>query len=156
VDVPDLPRFQHRLHIAVEFDEPASTIDGLTGIRRILHVARGTFVAGDDVTGMVVPGSGDWILERRDGSLELDIRFTLAPSGGKAVFMRSHGLFICARDVFARIRSGAGVSASDYYFRTSVLFETADARLLDLNRHIHIGIGTRTRTGMATDIFAVT
>jgi hypothetical protein len=70
--------------------------------------------------------------------------------------MRSHGLFVCSRDVLSRIRSGAGVSASEYYFRTSILFETADKRLLDLDRYIHVGIGTRTRTGMATDIFAVT
>jgi hypothetical protein len=151
-----LPRFQHRLHIAIEFEASDSTIDGPAGIRRILHVARGTFVAGDDVTGVVVPGSGDWVLERRDGSLELDIRFTLAPSGGEAIFMRSHGLFTCSRDVLSRIRSGADVSATEYYFRTSILFETADSRLLDLNRYIHIGIGMRTRTGMATDVFAVT
>jgi hypothetical protein len=144
---------QHRLHVAVEFELPA-TIDGPAGVRRVLHVARGTFVAGD-VSGTVVPGSGDWILERRDGSPELDIHFTLVPSDGAPVFMRSQGLFIASRDVLSQIRSGAEVPSSAYYFRTSVLFETANERLLDLNRSLHVGIGARTAIGMSTEIFAV-
>lgn len=148
------PRFQHRLHVAVEFEKSPATIDGPNGVRRILHVARGAFIAGE-VTGTVVPGSGDWILERRDGALELDIRFTLMPSGGAPVFMRSNGLFIASRDVLSEIRAGATVPASEYYFRTSVLFETADERLLDLARRLHIGVGTRTAVGMATEIYAV-
>jgi Protein of unknown function (DUF3237) len=147
------PRLQHRLHVYVEF-ETTTTIDGPTGVRRVFHVARGSFVAGG-VSGTVVPGSGDWILERRDGSLELDIRFTLAPSDSAPVFMHSQGLFIASREILSQIRSGADVPTSAYYFRTSVLFETANERLLDLNRSLHAGIGTRTGIGMSTEIFAV-
>jgi hypothetical protein len=138
----------------VEFEESPATIDGPAGMRRVLHVACGTFVVGR-FAGMVVPGSGDWVLERRDGSLELDIRFTLAPNDGAPVFMRSQGLFIASYDVVSRIRGGGTVPADEYYFRTSVLLETANERLLDLNRCLHVGVGTRTARGMATEIYAV-
>jgi Protein of unknown function (DUF3237) len=148
------PRFQHRLYVAVEFEKSPKTIDGPTGIRKVLHVGCGTFAAGE-VTGTIVPGSGDWVLERRDGSLELDIRFTLAPNDGAPVFMRSQGLFIASHGIVSQIRGGDDVPASEYYFRTSVMFETSDERLLDLNRHLHVGVGTRTATGMTTEIFAV-
>jgi hypothetical protein len=117
-------------------------------------VASGNCEAAD-VKGTVAAGSGDWVLERCDGSMELDIRFTLTSTDGCAIYMRSQGLLIATPEVISRIRNRASVPSSEYYFRTSILFETADERLGHLNRFLHIGIGQRTTTGMTTDVYAV-
>lgn len=152
--MPTTPALAHRLRIAVEFAVSAAMVDGPNGVRRILQVASGNFETAD-VKGTVAAGSGDWVLERCDGSMELDIRFTLTSTDGCAIYMRSQGLFIAPPEVTSRIRHGASVSNSEYYFRTSVLFETADERLRHLNRFLHIGIGQRTAMGMTTDVYAV-
>ena len=44
---------------------------------------------------------------------------------------------------------------TDYYFRTSVLFEAAAARLSHLNQTLHVGAGQRTANGMITNVFAI-
>jgi len=148
------PPLAHRLRISAEFGVPPVMVDGPNGVRRILQVASGNFETAD-VKGTVAAGSGDWVLERRDGSMELDIRFTLTSTDGCPVYMRSQGLFIAPPEVTSRLRNKASVSNSEYYFRTSILFETADERLRHLNRFLHIGIGQRTGNVMTTDVYAV-
>ena len=152
--MPTTPSLAHRLRIAVEFAASPAVVDGPNGLRRLLQVANGSFETAD-VNGTVAAGSGDWVLERRDGSMELDIRFTLTSTDGCPVYMRSQGLFIAPPEVTSRLRNKASVSNSEYYFRTSILFETADERLRHLNRFLHVGIGQRTATGMTTDVYAV-
>lgn len=104
--------------------------------------------------GAVLAG-GDWVLSRDDGSTELDIRFSLQTTANETIYMRSIGLFVASNAVLRRIRSGAEVPPHDYYFHTAILFETGAARLHDLNRRLHIGLGQRTGSGMRTDVFAV-
>ena len=105
--------------------------------------------------GAVLPGGGDWVLGRQDGSTELDIRFTLRAQGGELILLRSMGLFVASPAIASRIRAGDDVPADSYYFRTSIVFETGSAALSEMNRALHLGVGQRTPTGMVTDIFAV-
>jgi hypothetical protein len=149
-----IPHMVFQMRIAVEFEAARAIVDGPLGTRRFLHVASGGF-EGPSIRGEILPGSGDWILVRRDGSSELDIRFTLRTAEDELVYLRGAGLFAADEAVIARIRSGGRVSPDDYYFRTTILFETAAARLNHLNRMLHIGMGQRTSTGMITEIFSV-
>jgi Protein of unknown function (DUF3237) len=142
------------MRIAVEFEAPRAIVDGPLWTRRILHVVGGSF-EGPALRGKVLPGGGDWILVRRDGSAELDIRFTLESAEDELVYFRGTGLFVAPEVVATRIRSGECVPPDDYYFRTSILFEAGSARLGHLNHQLHIGVGQRTATGMITDVFAV-
>jgi hypothetical protein len=142
------------MRIAVEFDAPHTIVDGPISTRRILHVASGTF-EGPALRGKVLPGGGDWVLVRRDGSAELDIRLTLKTAEGELVYLRSTGLFVAAGSVATRIRNGEDVQPDDYYFRTSILFEAGSATLSHLNHSLHVGVGQRTALGMITDVFAV-
>lgn len=147
------PHFDFRMRIAVEFATPLA-LDGPLWSRRILHVAGGEF-DGPGLQGQVMPGGGDWVLVRNDGSAELDIRFTLRTGTGELVYVRSTGLFVAPDAVMARIRGGEDVPVGAYYFRTSALFETAAQRLNHLNHALHVGAGRRTPTGMITDLFAI-
>lgn len=149
-----IPELALLMRIAVEFDTPRAIADGPLGPRRILHVTTGTF-EGTALRGEVLPGGGDWLVARRDGSTELDIRFTLLTTEDELVYFRSTGLFVASDAITARIRGGENVSPDQYYFRTSVLFEAGSARLSHLNRALHVGVGQRTPDGMITDVFAV-
>jgi hypothetical protein len=148
------PALTFLTQIAVEFQAPLAIADGPFGVRRILVVASGGF-EGPALRGAVLPGGGDWVLARRDGSSELDIRFALKTVEGEPIYFRSAGLFVASDAVATRMRNGETVSPDHYYFRTTVLFEAGSARLNHLNRALHIGVGQRTASGMITDVFAV-
>lgn len=141
------------MRIAVEFEAPRAIVGGPLGTRRILHVAGGEF-EGPSLRGKVLSG-GDWVLIRRDGSAELDIRFTLITAEDELVYLRSTGLFVASETVATRLRNGESVAPEDYYFRTSILFEAGSAKLDHLNHVLHVGVGQRTAIGMITDVFAV-
>src|SRR2546423_5497462 len=102
------PSLQFKMRIAVEFDAPLAIVDGPLWTRRILHVASGKF-DGPELRGNVLSGGGDWVLVRRDGSAELDIRFALKTVEDELVYFRSTGLFVASDAVAMRIRSGEHV-----------------------------------------------
>lgn len=148
------PSVEFLMRIAVEFEAPLAIVDGPLWTRRILQVASGRF-DGPMLQGSVLPAGGDWVLVRRDGSAELDIRFALKTAADELVLLRGTGLFIASDAIATRIRRGENVAPDDYYFRTSILFETGSTRLRLLNRALHVGVGQRTAIGMITDVFAV-
>jgi hypothetical protein len=65
------------------------------------------------------------------------------------------GIFDIAPQVRQRILEGEDVDPSEYYFRTTPVFETGSESYGWLNRLVAVGVGRRTATGMVTDVFAV-
>jgi hypothetical protein len=111
--------------------------------------------AGTKLSGVVLPRGADWVTARADGVFQLDIRLTLCADDGALIYVSSNGLFDIEAGKLARLRKGDPVPASEYYFRTMLLFETGAARHSWLNRVLAVGIGTRTPTGMSTEVFAL-
>jgi len=124
------------------------------GARRILHFTGGRF-SGAEFSGEILPGGGDWVLRRRDGVAELDIRMTLRTDDGALIYLSSSGLLEITPDDRARIECGEDVDPSRYYFRTQQRFETGAARWQWLNRLIAVGVGRRTSVGMVTEVYRV-
>ena len=129
---------------------------GLTpgGHRRVVHVTGGTF-EGPRLRGTVLPGGGDWLVGRADGSRRLDVRITLQTDDGALIYAHYPGVFHGPPDVLDRIRNGAEVDASEYYFRVAPMFETASPKYDWLNRIIAIGIGKRTRRQVAYSVYVI-
>ena len=100
---------------------------GPRGTRLTFPIIGGSF-EGDRLRGKVLPGGGDWVLERPDGVLELDLRITLETDDGVLIHMTFEGI----RDDGAK---GAP------YFRTLPRFETADTKYAFLNRLLAVGTG---------------
>lgn len=148
------PVLNFLMRIAVEFETPFVVSGGPLGTRRFLCAKNGQF-EGSGLRGQVQPGGGDWVLVRRDQSAQLDIRFALRTEEGELVLMQGAGLFSASESVALRIRRGEDVGPENYYFRTSILFETGSERLSHLNSALHIGVGQRTPSGMTTDVFVV-
>ena len=81
-------RSSHLFTLTLQVD-PNMTDIGETpyGRRRIATVTGGSF-EGEELRGSVLPSpGGDWLLLRRDGILQLDVRLTLKTDDGHLVYM---------------------------------------------------------------------
>ena len=115
---------------------------------------KGGSFSGPRLRGRILPGGGDWVLLRRDGVAQLDIRLTLR-TDDELVYVSCDGIFDIAPEVRQRILQGAEVDPSEYYFRTALGFETGAQKYSWLNRLLGVGVGKRTAAGMETEVFAV-
>jgi hypothetical protein len=110
------------------------------GIRIVVPVAGGEF-EGPRLRGKVLPGGGDWLLQRPDGVLEFDLRITLETDDHALIQMRFEGLRHGPPEVIAALHRGEVVDPARYYFRTLPRFETSSEKYAFLNRIITVGIG---------------
>lgn len=113
------------------------------GRRRIVPVKSGTF-EGSRLRGVVLTDAGgDWLLQRADGSYQMDVRLTLQTDDAALILMMYRGVRHASPEVAARIAQGESVDASEYYLRTTPFFETSDPRYAWLNHVIAVGVGDR-------------
>lgn len=142
------------MQLSAALDEPLVVPEGPVGTRRILYARHGMF-SGVQLRGELLPGGGDWVLQRGDGIAELDIRFVLRTDDGHLIYATCTGIFDITPEARERIRSGSQVEPSEYYFRTAVKFEAGAQRYRWLNRLLAAGVGQRTAAGMVTEVFAI-
>ena len=117
------------------------------GTRRTVAITGGDF-DGPWLRGSVLPGgSGDWLLLRADGVLELDFRATLRTDDGALISMRSFGLRHGPPEVMEALARGEAVEPAAYYFRTTPRFETSHPKYAFLNRRIAVATGDRRAEG---------
>ena len=124
------------------------------GRRRVALVTGGTF-EGDKLRGRVLGGGGDWLLLRKDGVLNLDVRLTLETDDGATIYMTYRGYRHGPEEVIERLNRGEDVDPSEYYFRTAPMFETASEKYAWLNSVVCVGTGRRTPQGPVYDVFQV-
>lgn len=135
--------------------EPAQ-LDGPTpyGHRRIVIIKGGHF-EGERLRGVLLPGGGDWVLGRADGSLALDVRLTLKSDDGASILMTYRGYRQGPPEVLARLAKGEAVDPSLYYFRINPLFETASERHAWLNNVVAVGVGERLAEGPRYTVYEI-
>jgi len=144
------PLFQ----IAITVPEIQEVGDTPLGRRRVALVTGGTF-EGERLKGKVLGGGGDWLLLRRDGVLNLDVRLNLETDDGAVIYMTYRGYRHGPEEVIARVNRGEDVDPAEYYFRTAPTFETADQRYAWLNSVVCVATGRRTPDGPVYDVFEV-
>jgi hypothetical protein len=119
------------------------TLNGTpSGDRRIVAVSGGTF-HGPSMKGVVVPGGGDWLIQRSDKTVQLDVRLTLRTDDDALIYMTYRGVRHGPEDVIDRLNRGEPVDPSSYYFRITPYFETGSEKYDRLNRIVSVGIGER-------------
>ena len=149
----DGPRLDliYEITMDAEVDDLGSTP---LGHRRVVRVTGGTFT-GSKLRGTVLPGGGDWLVERRDGTRALDVRITLRTDDGHLIYAHYPGLFHGEPGVLERLMCGEIVDPSEYYFRVAPLFETASEKYGWLNRVLAVGVGQRTRGQVSYRVYAI-
>jgi hypothetical protein len=129
-----MPNAALRPLLRIDADIGPMTPTGATPAGEIVLVPilRGSF-EGDDVRGEVLSGGADWQDVRSDRALEISARYLLKSDLGELIEVRSNGLLAATPEVRQRKERGEHPSINDYYWRTSLRFRTAAARLARWN-----------------------
>lgn len=128
------------------------------GNRRIAYVTGGAF-EGPKLKGKILPGGGDWITARQDGSMALDIRACMETDDGALIYTAYPGRVVISPELMAEAedRAGlAGIDPSRYYFRTLPTYETGAEKYAWLNNIVAVGVGRLTERGVAYSVYEVT
>ena len=126
--------------IVGDLDDPQEIGATPHGVRMIHPVVSGT-MKGPKMNGEVLPFGADWILLRPDGVGELDVRITLRTDDGELIYIYYRGILNVAPEIMERIQNGEDVDPSEYYFRTTPVFETGSEKYSWLNQIICVGVG---------------
>jgi hypothetical protein len=130
--------YTSRIDIAAPLDVGKTPL----GRRRIINIIGGAF-AGPRLSGRILPGGADWQVVRSDGIVEVDARYTLETDDGALIYITNWGLRHGPPEVIARLSAGAKVDPSEYYFRTTPVFETGAPEYAWLNGIISVAVGER-------------
>jgi Protein of unknown function (DUF3237) len=129
--------------------------DTPAGNRRVFTLSGGQFI-GERFRGEVLPqASSDLLLVRADGSFQLDARLVLRTDDGALILMTYRGVRHASPEVSARIARGERVAGSDYYLRTTPVFETSSPKYAWLNKIVSVGIGERQPDGVTYEVFEI-
>lgn len=124
------------------------------GLRRIAPVTGGSF-AGERLSGTVLPGGQDWVINRADGVMVIDVRLTLQADDGALIYLTYQGRFLAEPDARARFAKGELLDPADYSLAVVARFECGAAQHSWLNNAIVVGTGEQTRTGPIYTLFTV-
>jgi hypothetical protein len=123
--------------------------------RRLLFAFKGGRFEGPGLVGEVLTTGGDWLIDRPDGAMVLDVRRTLRTNDGHLIYAFYRGVLVAAPAVRQKMERGEPVAAGEMYFRTTPVFETGSEKYGWLNRIISVGIGETTATGVLLTVFRV-
>ena len=125
---------------------------------RLISPFKDGFVKSDKINGKLVEGGGDWGLFIDSTTFKVDSRATIQTDDGALIYITYSGYSYATAKIAALIGAGKGgdLSPSDYYFRTSVSFETGSSRYAWLNHTAAIGVGRFPAAGkVAFRIYAI-
>lgn len=152
--MPDL-KHTHLVTLTLDVDFAGMTTIGSTpaGLRRIAPVTGGSF-SGERLSGSVRPGA-DWVINRADGVMVIDVRLVLDCPDGAAIYLTYQGRFLAAPEAMARFAKGALLDSEEYSLAISAKFECGHPEYSWLNNVVAVGTGTQTPRGPIYQIFAV-
>ncbi len=109
---------------------------------RMFYVLKGGTVKGPQLNGTLLPGGGDWPVMRSDGVGEIDARFVIKTDDNELIYAYYRGIIVMSPEVGMRVQSGERLDPSEYYMRTTPIFETGSEKYAWLNKIICVGVGT--------------
>lgn len=149
---------QHRhlieMTLTVDFAGMVSIGQTPAGLRRIAPVTGGHFT-GERLNGTVLPGGHDWVVNRTDGVMVIDVRLTLQTDDGALIYLTYQGRFLANADAMARFAKGEPLDAAEYSLAILAKFECGNARYSWLNNVVAVGTGERTASGPVYSIFEI-
>jgi hypothetical protein len=123
-----------------------------SGLRRIVNIVEGSF-EGPLLRGSILPGGADWQIIRTDGVAELQAHYVLKTDDGVLIQVRNRGLRHGPEEILRRIAEGGRVDPSEYYFRTTPVFEAPAGRYEWLNRSVFVAMAARYAASVTVRIF---
>lgn len=124
------------------------------GRRRIAPILGGRF-AGERLNGVVRPGGADWVINRPDGAMAIDVRITLETDDQALIYCTYQGLFTAEPAVMTRFGRGELLAETEYSLRVIARFEAGAEPYAWLNNVIAVGQGRQTAAGPIYDLHEV-
>jgi hypothetical protein len=144
--------------LVAELESRVEFGSGPLGRRMFDRVRTGTFT-GPRLRGDVLPGSGDPLLIRADGTAVIDARAVLRTDDGAHILMTYAGRAVIPEDVRPAFNDAATrheIDPSRYYIRTVPVFETGAPQYAWLNSIVAVGHGfVAPGGGIGYRVFAV-
>ena len=134
------------LRLSVDFANMVMIGKTPAGLRRIAPVTGGVF-AGDRLNGTVLPGGADWVINRPDGVMVVDVRLTLETDDSARIYLAYKGRFLAGAEAMARFSKGALLAPEEYSLVIHARLECGDARYAWLNNVVAVGVGEQTADG---------
>ncbi len=141
------------LTLNVGFGEMAIVGKTPAGLRRIVPVTGGTF-EGPRLRGAVV-GGHDWVINRPDGVMLIDVRLMLETDDGATLYLTYQGRFTAEPDAMRRFSQGGLLEPHEYSLVISAKFECGHDAYTWLNDVVAVGTGEQTATGPIYSIFEI-
>ena len=148
------PSFELLFKMSLEVAEPIQVGQTHAENRRVTGVSGGVF-EGSGLKGRVLPGGSDWIVVRRDGVLIQDVRVVLQTDDGHNVLMSYRGMRHGPELVIERVDNGEDPDPSEYYFRTTPIFEAPEGKYAWLNKLLAFAVGRRLPTSVIYAVYAI-
>ena len=153
-----MTELQHKhlitLTLTVDFAGMVNIGPTPAGLRRIAPVSGGRFV-GERMNGEVLAGGNDWVINRADGVMVIDVRLTLKTDDNALIYLSYQGRFLAEPDAMERFSKGILLDPSEYSLAMVARFECGDPRYDWLNNVIAVGTGERTATGPIYSVFEI-
>ena len=125
--------------------------------RLIAYISEGEF-EGPKMKGKVLPGGGDWIRmdPNRPNARIADVRAVWETDDGAKIYLYYTGRIITPETPEGEDPVDDSTrDPSEYYFRVSPNFETADSRYAWLNDIIVVGVGRMLPGGVAYNMYHI-
>ena len=141
------------LTLVVAFDRMTTIGETPAGLRRIAPITGGC-CTGARLNATVVEGA-DWVINRPDGVMVIDVRLTMAAKDGAMIYLTYQGRFLASPDAMARFRRDELLDPAEYSLVITARFECGMAAYAWLNNAIVLGIGEQTATGPIYRLFEI-
>lgn len=126
------------------------------GNRRIGYTLEGWF-EGPRLKGRILPGGGDWLTIRDDGSMTVDVRSVAETDDGAMIYTHYLGRMLLPAEMTKMDRADRSkADPASYYFRITPYYETASEKYAWLNNIVTVGVGRYTDTGVAYSVYEIT
>jgi hypothetical protein len=133
------PNFEHLFSFTVRLHMPPEVIGpGPAGIRVNFYIAGGE-MSGPRCNGKVMPVGGDWILIRRDGVGEVDVRLTMETADGALIYVVYNGVADPGPDSYEAFLNNT--LTPTFPIRIAPRFSTAHPAYAWMNRVQAYGVG---------------
>lgn len=153
----ELPQPQLRLayRMRAELGEPVDLGMTPAGHRRLVPFKGGRF-EGPGLSGSVLAAGGaDWQIVQPDGSVFVEIRYTLQTDHGALLMVSSRGVRHGPPEVLERIVRGEEVAPDEYTYRIAASVETSAAQLQWLNDGVFVCVGAREPGAVVYEVYLV-
>jgi hypothetical protein len=148
------PQLTFAFEARVDVEDPVRV--GAHGDQDVLWYVgiTGGTVAGPRLSGVVLPGGGDWYRDR-DGTITLDARYLLRAEDGTIIDISNRGFWRASPEVTARLDAGEDVDEREYYYRTSPVFTTDAGQHRWLTETVFVGLARQEGPTICIRFFAL-